>query len=197
VRALLIVDVQVDFCESGSLAVTGGAAVARAITAYLAGPAAVAYAHVVATQDYHVDPGEHFAAEPDFASSWPAHCVAGTPGAEFHPGLDTRLVEAVFRKGAHSAAYSGFEGTDRDGTRLADWLRARGVECVDIAGIATDYCVRATAVDAAAAGLGTRVLAGLTAAVHPDAGRAALASLRQAGVLVTGLGQSSPSGSDS
>jgi nicotinamidase/pyrazinamidase len=200
VRALLIVDVQVDFCEGGSLAVAGGAAAARAITEYLAGPAAGGYAHVLATQDYHVDPGEHFAAEPDFAGSWPAHCVAGTPGAEFHPGLDTRQVEAVFRKGAYSAAYSGFEGTDGDGTRLADWLRARGVGCVDIAGIATDYCVRATATGAAAAGLGTRVLAGLTAAVHPDAGRAALAALRQAGVLVTAaadLDQPSPSGSDS
>ena len=199
-RALLIVDVQNDFCEGGSLAVAGGAAAARAITAYLAGPAAGAYAHVLATQDYHVDPGGHFAAEPDFESSWPAHCVAGTPGAEFHPGLDTSLVEAVFRKGAHSAAYSGFEGTDGDGTRLADWLRARGVSGVDIAGIATDYCVRATAADAVAAGLRTRVLAGLTAAVHPDAGRAALAALRQAGVLVAavpGTDQSSPSGSDS
>ncbi len=196
-RALLIVDVQNDFCEGGSLAVAGGAETARAITAYLAGPAGPGYAHVAATQDYHVDPGGHFAAEPDFADSWPAHCVAGTPGAEFHPGLDTRRIEAVFRKGAYAAAYSGFEGTDSSGTRLADWLRARGVTSVDIAGLATDYCVRATAADAAAAGLRTRVLAGLTAAVHPDTAAAALAALGQAGVLVTGPDQSSPSGSDS
>ena len=196
-RALLIVDVQNDFCEGGSLAVAGGAEAARAITAYLAGPAGPGYAHVAATQDYHVDPGGHFAAEPDFADSWPAHCVAGTPGADFHPGLDTRRIEAVFRKGAYAAAYSGFEGADSSGTRLADWLRARDVTSVDIAGIATDYCVRATAADAAAAGLRTRVLAGLTAAVHPDTAAAALAALRQAGVLVAGPDQSSPSGSDS
>ena len=197
VRALLIVDVQNDFCEGGSLAVAGGAEVARAITAYLAGPAGRDYAHVVATQDYHVDPGDHFAAEPDFADTWPPHCVAGTPGADFHPGLDARMIEAVFRKGARSAAYSGFEGTDSNGTTLTDWLHDRGVTSTDIAGIATDYCVRATAADAVRAGFATRVLVGLTAAVHPDTAPAALAALRQAGVRLTGQNQSSPSGSDS
>jgi len=200
VRALLIVDVQNDFCEGGSLAVAGGAAVARAITAYLAGPAGQDYAHIVATQDQHVDPGDHFAAEPDFVRTWPPHCVAGTPGADFHPGLDTRPIEAVFRKGAHAAAYSGFEGTDGNGTALAGWLRERGVDSVDIAGIATDYCVRATADDAVRAGFATRVLVGLTAAVHPDTGRAALAALRESGVQLAGRAsqaQSSPSGSDS
>ncbi len=132
--------------------------------------------------------------------SWPPHCVAGTPGADFHPGLDTRPIEAVFRKGAHAAAYSGFEGTDSNGTALAGWLRERGVDSVDIAGIATDYCVRATADDAVRAGFATRVLVGLTAAVHPDTGRAALAALRESGVQLAGRAsqaQSSPSGSDS
>jgi nicotinamidase/pyrazinamidase len=206
VRALLIVDVQNDFCEGGSLAVAGGTAVASAITAYLAGPAGRGYAHVVATQDYHVDPGGHFAAEPDFADTWPPHCVAGTPGADFHPGLDTRAVEAVFRKGARSAAYSGFEGADSHGIPLAGWLRERGVTSVDIAGIATDYCVRATAADAVRAGFATTVLVGLTAAVHPETASAALAALRRAGVQLAGetggtrqasRDQASPSGSDS
>jgi nicotinamidase/pyrazinamidase len=197
VRALLIVDVQNDFCEGGSLAVSGGAGVARAITAYLAGPAGQEYAHVVATQDYHIEPGGHFAAQPDYSASWPPHCVAGTPGADFHPGLDTGRVEAVFRKGAYAAAYSGFEGTDSDRTTLADWLSERGVTSTDIVGIATDYCVSATAADAVRAGFATRVLVGLTAAVHPATARTALAALREAGVVLAGLDQSSPSGNDS
>src|SRR5215469_14463182 len=118
-RALIIVDVQNDFCEGGSLAVAGGAAVARAISSLLAGEHG--YDHVVATQDFHIDPGSHFSEHPDYAASWPTHCVAGTPGQDFHPDLDTRPVEAVFRKGAHAAAYSGIVGTARDGTPLADW----------------------------------------------------------------------------
>ncbi len=111
-RALIIVDVQNDFCEGGSLAVAGGAAVARSISSLLAS-ADHGYDHVVATKDYHIDPGSHFADEPDYAHSWPVHCVAGSPGAEFHPDLATEPIEAVFRKGAHAAAYSGFEGVGR------------------------------------------------------------------------------------
>ena len=141
----MIVDVQNDFCEGGSLAVAGGAEVARAISAYLAGPDGGGYDHVVATQDFHIDPGAHFSAEPDFVATWPPHCVAGTPGADFHPSLDTSGIEAVFRKGRHSAAYSGFEGADADGMPLAAWLRDRGVTAVDVAGLTTDHCVRATA----------------------------------------------------
>ena len=81
---------------------------------------------MVATKDYHVHPGGHFADEPDYAHSWPPHCVAGSPGADFHPDLVTEPIEAVFRKGAYAAAYSGFEGADDDGTSLADWLRGTG-----------------------------------------------------------------------
>src|SRR5215510_6602034 len=112
VRALIVVDVQNDFCEGGSLAVAGGAAVAAAVSEYLAGPEGAGYAHVVASRDYHIDPGDHFSDHPDFAGSWPPHCVVGTPGAQFHPDLDTGRVETVFSKGAHEAAYSGFEGAD-------------------------------------------------------------------------------------
>jgi nicotinamidase/pyrazinamidase len=180
-RALVIVDVQNDFCEGGSLAVTGGAAVARAISARLASPDSY-YQHVVATQDHHIDPGAHFSPEPDFAASWPPHCVAGTPGADFHPGLDTSRVQQVFRKGAHAAAYSGFEGTAADGESLRGWLRERGVTDIDVAGIATDYCVRATAADAVRAGFATRVLLGLTAGVAAATTQAALSELRGIGV---------------
>ena len=139
------------------------------------------YDHVVATKDYHIDPGSHFADEPDYRKSWPAHCVAGSTGSEFHPDLDTTLVEATFRKGAHAAAYSGFEGTDDDGTPLADWLRDHDVQQVDVVGIATDYCVRATAADAAANGFETRVLLGLTTGVAPGSTSEAIESLREAG----------------
>jgi nicotinamidase/pyrazinamidase len=183
-RALIIVDVQNDFCEGGSLAVAGGAAVAAGITALLAS-GNHGYDHVVATQDFHVDPGSHFSAHPDYAATWPVHCVAGTAGAQFHPNLDTSAIEAVFRKGAHAAAYSGFEGATSDGTTLADWLRAHDVDSVDVAGIATDHCVRATAADAAAEGLSTRVLLGLTAGVTLGTTAEAINALRKAGVEVT------------
>ena len=182
----MIVDVQNDFCEGGSLAVAGGAEVARAISAYLAGPDGAGYDHVVATQDFHIDAGAHFSAEPDFVATWPPHCVAGTPGADFHPSLDTSGIEAVFRKGTHSAAYSGFEGADADGMPLAAWLRDRGVTAVDVTGLATDHCVRATATDAATAGFTTRVLLDFTAGVAEDTTRAALGEMRTAGVKLTG-----------
>ena len=184
-RALVIVDVQNDFCEGGSLSVVGGGAVARAITAFLAS-AGSGYLHMVATQDHHIDPGGHFSAEPDFAESWPPHCVAGTPGADFHPGLDTSGLEQVFRKGERAAAYSGFEGADEAGTSLADWLRGRSVDEVDVVGIATDYCVHATAADAARAGFATRVLLNLTAGIAPDSIAKAIADLHAGGVNLSG-----------
>jgi nicotinamidase/pyrazinamidase len=184
--ALVIVDVQNDFCEGGSLAVAGGAKVARAISEYLASPEGSGYVHIVATQDHHVDPGGHFSATPDFVGTWPPHCVAGTHGADFHPALDTSRVEAVFRKGEHAAAYSGFEGADADGIPLAAWLRDRGVTSIDIAGLTADYCVRATATDAATAGFATRVLLNLTAGVAAETTKAALDEMRTAGVELAG-----------
>lgn len=183
-KALIIVDVQNDFCEGGSLAVSGGAAVARGINELLAGNAG--YDHVVATKDFHIDPGDHFSEAPDFVSSWPRHCVVGTPGVDFHPDLDVAPVEAVFRKGRYSAAYSGFEGADDDGTALADWLRRRDVDAVDVVGIATDHCVKATAADAVAAGFATRVLLDLTAGVSPATTAQAVDVLDSAGVQIVG-----------
>jgi nicotinamidase/pyrazinamidase len=185
VRALIVVDVQNDFTEGGSLAVAGGSAVAAAISEYLAAEGG-GYTHVVASRDYHVGPGSHFSDHPDFASSWPPHCVAGTTGAQFHPRLDTSHLEAVFSKGAHAAAYSAFEGAEDAGTPLADWLRERNVDTLDVVGIATDYCVRATALDAAREGFATRVLLGMTAGVAPVTTREALDALRAAGVELTG-----------
>lgn len=180
-RALIVVDVQNDFCEGGSLAVDGGAAVAASISDLLGGDHG--YDHVVATQDHHIDPGPHFSDTPDFVDSWPPHCVVGTPGADFHPNLRHRPFEAVFTKGEYAAAYSGFEGFAA-GEGLAEWLADHEVEAVDVAGIATDYCVRATALDAAAAGLETRVLLDLTAAVAPERLDGTLTAFKSAGVEI-------------
>jgi nicotinamidase/pyrazinamidase len=183
-RALVVVDVQNDFCEGGSLAVAGGAAVAAAITDHVR-TAAGDYAHVVATRDHHIDPGSHFAEQPDFTDTWPAHCVVGTGGVELHPALDRGPIEAVFDKGEYAAAYSGFEAQS-EGTPLADWLRERAVDAVDVVGIATDHCVRATALDAVTEGFRTRVLLHLTAGVAEGTTEAALDQLRAAGVELDG-----------
>ncbi|MGI5207195.1 isochorismatase family protein [Spirillospora sp. CA-108201] len=184
-KALIIVDVQNDFCEGGSLAVGGGAAVATAISEYVAAHRSE-YARIVATRDFHLDPGGHFSADPDFAETWPPHCVIGTPGADFHPNLSLAPIEAVFSKGRETAAYSGFEGFSDDETPLADWFADRGVDSVDVVGIATDHCVRATAVDAVRAGLRTTVLLDLTAGVGKATVDRALDELGQEGVVLSG-----------
>ncbi|HMC42443.1 MAG TPA: isochorismatase family protein [Acidimicrobiales bacterium] len=182
-RALVIVDVQNDFCEGGSLAVAGGAAVAQRISR-LVQERGDSYGLVVATQDWHVDPGEHFSAEPDYSRSWPRHCVAGTAGAELHPAVADVSLGARVRKGAYQAAYSGFEGATEEGEGLAELLRARGVDALDLVGIATDYCVRATALSGLEEGFEVRILADCCAGVDPDGSRAALDELRTAGAAV-------------
>lgn len=186
-RALVLVDIQNDFTEGGSLAVEGGAEVARR-AAELVLAEHDGYAAVVATADWHEDPGEHWAADgaaPDFASSWPVHCAAGTPGADFHPSLTPALphVDAVFRKGRREAAYSGFEGTSDDGTGLAEWLRAKGVTHLDVAGIATDHCVRATVLDGLREGFEVTLIEDLVAGVAPETTERALKEMRAAGAL--------------
>ena len=187
--ALLVVDVQLDFCEGGSMGVDGGAATAAAISRHL-GAAHGRYAHVVASRDYHQDPGEHFSENPDFTNSWPPHCLVGQAGAAFHPELDVDGIEAVFSKGQYEAAYSAFEATGpgiASAERpLAEWLRARGVEAVEIVGLATDYCVRATALDAVREGFTTAVRLDLTAGVAPRTTAAAVQRMRDAGVTLTG-----------
>ncbi len=191
-RALVIVDVQNDFCEGGSLAVAGGSAVAAAVSGWLE-EHADRYAAVVATADWHVDPGPHFGDPPDYRDSWPVHCLADSPGAAFHPAVAPAIEEAdaIFRKGRDRAAYSGFEGATvtpdgAPGEPLAHWLHARAIEAVDIVGIATDHCVRATALDAVAEGLRTRVLLDLTAGVAAESTQAALEQLREAGAELVG-----------
>ncbi|WP_411373618.1 isochorismatase family protein [Arthrobacter sp. MPF02] len=188
-RALIIVDVQNDFCEGGSLAVKGGAHVAGAISDYVDAHHNE-FDHVVATQDWHIDPGDHFSDTPDFKDSWPPHCVAGSRGAELHPDLDTEYIQAYFQKGQYAAAYSGFEGLlapedavptgerqpgdagrfapDEDAIGLDDWLQSHDVEDVVVVGIATDYCVMATSLDAVQAGYSVTVIRSLTAGIAED-----------------------------
>ena len=142
----------------------------------------------MATADWHEDPGSHFAVVPDYVDTWPPHCRAGSPGAAFHPAVAAALdgADAVVRKGRRAAAYSGFEGYADDGSDLRQWLAGRGIRAVDVVGIATDHCVRATALDAASAGLHTRVLLGLTVGVAADTTARALRELPDAGVELVG-----------
>lgn len=202
-KALIIVDVQNDFCEGGSLAVEGGADLASEISELLERSRDLDF--VVATQDWHVDPGSHFSESPNFRTSWPLHCVAGTKGAALHSNLDTEDIDAYFRKGRFDAAYSGFDGLlapedevavgereaheaaqedAADPVSLDDWLRENDVDEVVIVGIATDHCVRATALDAVNAGYDTTVLRDYVVGVDEDASEEALEELEDAGVDV-------------
>ncbi|WP_454118290.1 isochorismatase family protein [Microbacterium lacticum] len=184
-RALFIVDVQNDFTEGGALGVTGGDAVAEGITAHLAAHAGD-YDVIIASRDWHdpdSDNGGHIALAggPDFVTTWPVHCVAGTPGAEYDPLLVTDAVTHHVRKGQGVPAYSLFEGTTDSGERVAEILAAHGVTDVDVTGIATDYCVRASALDAIEHGVRVRVFTDLVAGVAPESSDAALAALAHAG----------------
>ncbi len=202
-KALLIVDVQKDFCAGGTLATERGAEVAALISEYLENHHQD-YEAIAATQDWHISPGDHFSDQPDFKDSWPVHCQADSAGAELHEDLDTDYIQAYFRKGAYEAAYSGFEGLlapedsvmtgEREAgapaveegpkVSLDDWLAQQGIEDVDVVGIASDYCVKATALDAVEAGYETRVLLDLTAPVHEDSLEDLVDELEDAGVTV-------------
>lgn len=187
-RALFIIDVQNDFTEGGALAVSGGAAVAGRISSFLA-VKSTDYDQIFASRDWHDASGSnggHFAldAAPDFVSTWPVHCVADTVGSEYHPRLDTTAVDVHVRKGQGKPAYSIFEGTTEAGTGVIDVLDELGVTDIDVVGIATDYCVLASAMDALAAGRRVRVLTEYIAGVAPESSAAALDELRAAGVAI-------------
>ena len=187
-RALLIIDVQNDFTEGGALGVDGGAAVAAGITRLIAAHPD-RYSHVIASRDWHDgdnDNGGHFAAgAPDFVDSWPVHCVSGTGGAEYHPALDASAIDVHIRKGQGKPAYSIFEGTTEDGRTVAQVLDDGGIDEVDVVGIATDYCVRASALDALGAGRRVTVLTDLVAGVAPESSEKALEELEAAGATLT------------
>ncbi|BEP13014.1 isochorismatase family protein [Acidothermaceae bacterium B102] len=193
-RALLIVDVQNDFCEGGSLAVTGGAAVASAITAFL-GTHRDRYATVVASRDWHHahdSNGGHFAwdgGDPDYVATWPVHCVADTDGASYHPGLDSTLVDHHVTKGQGFPAYSMFQGVDAEGVAMPDLLLGKDIDAVDVVGIASDYCCLASARDALQVGYGVRVLTDLQAGVAPTSTTSAYDELAQLGAEITTSGE--------
>ena len=210
-HALIIVDVQKDFCEGGSLAVDGGAHTAALITEYI-NQCGTKYHVIATTRDWHIDPGPHFSTQPDFETTWPIHCVAGTDGAELHENIDTEAIDAEFLKGQYTDGYSGFDGvlgepdtirsndgvagpygataaaaaaTDADSMTMDDWLREHDIERITVVGIATDHCVRATALDANDAGYEVRVLTNLTVGVSEDTIDAALEEMEDAGVMLS------------
>lgn len=189
-RALLIVDVQNDFTEGGALAVAGGDAVASAVSEFLAAHAGD-YRVIIASRDWHDaegDNGGHFADSPDFVDTWPAHCVAGTPGADYDPLLVTDAVTHHVQKGRGEPAYSMFEGRSESGETVGAILTAAGVVSADVVGIATDHCVRASALDAMAHGVQVRIFTDLIAGVAPEPSAAALAELAHAGAVLTESG---------
>jgi hypothetical protein len=181
-RALLLVDVQNDFCPGGALATEKGMQVANAIAEHIA-EHKDRYAALLATKDWHIDPGNHFSAEPDFVDSWPVHCKADSEGAAFAGGVEKLKddFDAVFYKGHYTPAYSGFEGTTDAGENLADWLRRNDIDIIDVVGIATDYCVKATVLDGLKEGFEVKVLTDLVAAVSEETGDAALQEMVHAG----------------
>ena len=180
-RALLIIDVQNDFCEGGSLACAGGAAVAQRISSHLASNI---YDYVIASRDWHDpdnDNGGHFAPQPDWVNSWPIHCVAGSRGAEYHSNLDTSKINIHVQKGQGKPAYSLFEGSTPDGKPIVDLIKELGISEVEVCGIATDYCVLASSVDARKNGLEVTLLTDLVAGVSESSSLAAIESMAAAG----------------
>ena len=183
-RALLVVDVQPTFCEGGALAVAGGNACAERIACYIT-THRDSYDIVVTTQDWHIDPGDHFSSNPDFVDSWPPHGVAGTDEAEIHPAIAEIPVDAHVKKGQYAAAYSGFEGTTKGGSSLETILRDHRIEAVDVVGLALSHCVKDTALDVQHLGFTTTCLTDLSEPVSLESGEAAVAAMEDAGVTVT------------
>jgi nicotinamidase/pyrazinamidase len=188
-RALFVIDVQNDFCEGGALACQGGAQVAASITAYLKS-SKNDYDFVIASRDWHTPNslnGGHFPTqgnEPDFVNTWPLHCIAGEPGADYHPNLDASLIDIHIKKGQGQHGYSIFEGITDSGEKLQELIQRLGITEVDVVGIATDYCVRASALDANNSDLQVRVITSLTAGVSAASTEAAIDELVDAGVRV-------------
>lgn len=210
-HALIIVDIQQDFCEGGTLAVEGGAQTASLITEYM-NQCGHKFDVIATTRDWHIDPGPHFSENPDFEDTWPVHCVAGSPGAELHENLDSEFIDAEFLKGQYNDGYSGFDGvlgepdmirsqdgmagpygataaaaaaTDSDAVTMDEWLREHRVENITMVGIATDHCVRATAMDASDAGYEVRVITNLTAGVAEKTTDEAIEDMEDSGVMLS------------
>lgn len=191
--ALLIVDVQNDFCPGGALPAKDGNLVGERIAQLVLSEHN--YDLVLTTRDWHIDPGTHFSTKPDFLDTWPKHCRANTIGAEFHPALelafDRRPADDIFPKGQYTPVYSGFEGACR-GELLGDYLARQEVNDIDLCGIATDFVVRETAMDALKQGFRVRVLTDLIAAITEEYGDLALIEMEEAGATLVGSGEPAP-----
>jgi nicotinamidase/pyrazinamidase len=175
--ALVVVDPQNDFCPGGSLPVPHGDEIFQGINRVMP-----RFQHILATQDWHPTHHQYFQAH---GGPWPYHCIQGTPGAEFHPSLEAGRIQEVVQKGMDPDldGYSGFAGTD-----LAERLHRRGVRRVFVAGLATDYCVKATAVESVQEGFETYVLTDVIRPVElqPGDGEKALQAMADAGArLIT------------
>lgn len=185
-RALVVVDVQNDFI-TGSLATDAGEQTAKAIREHL-DTKAHTYDYILSTQDWHYSPGSHWSDEPDYVNSWPKHCEANTWGAQLHSAIADFPFRESFYKGKFSAAYSGFEGvsTRRSNVthKLERWLNQREVLALDVCGIATDYCVQATVLDAIELGYATTLLEHLCASVSEDTAERAISDMLRAGTIV-------------
>ena len=188
-KALLVIDVQNDFCEGGALACEGGSAVAAKISSFIADHKG-SYDFVIASRDWHT-PNDlndgHFppaGIEPDYVKTWPLHCIAGTRGAEYHSNLDTGLIDVHIKKGQSANGYSIFDGVTEDGSTFDNFLESYSITEVDVVGIATDYCVRASALDSVKRGLKVRVISSLTAGVSPESIEKSIDEMVDAGIAV-------------
>lgn len=187
-KALIIIDVQNDFIEGGSLAVTGGEKVALGLAEFLE---TADYDTIITTQDWHINPGKHWAETPDFVDTWPVHCAAGTDGAAIRPELEAAIrkhpaIRHAILKGQFKAAYSGFEGTheaDPD-VDLVELLYKLGIDELDVVGLATDHCVRATVLDGLHNQVKMNVLTDFIAGVDADRSVAALDEMKKAGATL-------------
>jgi nicotinamidase/pyrazinamidase len=181
--AIIVVDPQPDFFEGGTLPISGATQTAVRIAEYLS-THGEEYALKVVTQDWHLDPGDHWSDHPNFVTTWPVHCAADTDGARIHPALADEAWDVVIRKGQHEGAYSGFEGTSANGSTLFDVLKAASVDAVTVVGFATDHCVKATALDARALGFHVSVVLDLCAGVDADTTRDAISEMSSADVTM-------------
>lgn len=187
IHAIIVVDPQPDFFEGGALPVTGATRTAEKIAAYLRARGGD-YSMRIVTQDWHLDPGDHWSEHPDYTTTWPVHCAANSSGAQIHASLAEEAWDVVIRKGLYEGAYSGFEGESEDGATLAEVLETAGVRRVTIVGFATDHCVKATALDARALGFEVNVAHDLCAGVDPATTREAISAMRNAGVTMVASG---------
>jgi nicotinamidase/pyrazinamidase len=183
-NALLVVDLQNDFLEGGSIPVPGGTQVAAQVSRHIRHFRSE-YAFVVATRDVHEDPADHFSDKPDYITTWPKHGLIGSRGATLCTPIFNlvreKIIQVVVDKGRHAGAASAFEAQDVRGHMLVDVLREQRVDHIDICGLITEYCIRESALDARKHEFQVRVLVNLCGAASPDNAQRAFEDMKTAG----------------